>query len=133
MTEVIALLYQEICYSGVCYKSVPLYYVYSIRTPRTYQVSSIKYSYLLWGTVSHRLFKWHPQMYIHAWLVFVMLNAIMMIPIAPLVSRQVNPVGTRLKPGDVQSLGFVAPNKPDVLSLKVRLHVCIQILYVHEH
>ena len=26
-----------------------------------YQVSSIKYSYLMWGTVSHRLFKWHPQ------------------------------------------------------------------------
>ena len=24
-------------------------------------VSSIKYSYLMWGTVSHRLFKWHPQ------------------------------------------------------------------------
>ena len=24
MAEVIALLYQEICYRGVCYKSVPL-------------------------------------------------------------------------------------------------------------
>ena len=24
-------------------------------------VSGIRYSYLVWGTVSHRLFKWHPQ------------------------------------------------------------------------
>ena len=25
------------------------------------RVSGIGYSYLMWGTVSHRLFKWHPQ------------------------------------------------------------------------
>ena len=29
MAEVIALLYQEICYRGVCYKSAPLYVVIS--------------------------------------------------------------------------------------------------------
>ena len=29
MAEVIALLYQEICYRGVCYKSVPLYMIHT--------------------------------------------------------------------------------------------------------
>ena len=57
---------------------------------------------------------------IHAWC-FVMPNAIVIIAITCIASCQDNPLGTRLKPGDVQSLGFVAPNKTDVLTLKVRL------------
>ena len=30
MAEVIALLYQEICYRGVCYKSVPLHVIHCV-------------------------------------------------------------------------------------------------------
>ena len=30
MAEVIALLYQELCYRGVCYKSVPLHVIHCV-------------------------------------------------------------------------------------------------------
>ena len=39
-----------------------MYIVYVMYILYTYNsVSGIGYSYLMWGTVSHRLFKWHPQ------------------------------------------------------------------------